>query len=116
MSAGEGERLSRRGGPEAGDDGELLLEAVEALTHRRERDAVGGVLVVVPAGADAKLHPATGHVVDVATLIASGPGSRKVAEVTRVPSRMVEVSRASPARVVQASDGPGRPLMSPIFR
>ena len=45
-----------------------------------------------------------------ATAIASGPGRRNVAEVTRVPSRMVVVSRASPARVVQASVGPGQPV------
>ena len=44
-----------------------------------------------------------------ATWIASGPGKRKVALVIIVPSRMVLVSRASPARVVQASVGPGRP-------
>ena len=46
---------------------------------------------------------------DWATLIANGPGRRNVAEVTSVPSRIVVVSRASPASVVQASVGPGRP-------
>lgn len=51
-----------------------------------------------------------------ATVIASGPGNRKVAAVIRVPSRMDRVSRASPARVVQASVGPGSPLTDPIFR
>ena len=44
-----------------------------------------------------------------------GPGRRKVADVTRVPRRMVEVSRASPARVVQASVGPGPPS-PPMWR
>ena len=44
-----------------------------------------------------------------ATETASGPGSRKVAEVTRVPSRIEVVSRAMPPRVTQASVGPGRP-------
>jgi hypothetical protein len=44
-----------------------------------------------------------------ATEIASGPGWRKVAEVTMVPSRIVEVSRARPASVTQESVGPGRP-------
>ena len=44
-----------------------------------------------------------------ATEIASGPGSRKVAEVISVPSRMVAVSRARPASVTHASVGPGRP-------
>ena len=50
-----------------------------------------------------------------ATVIASGPGSRKVALVISVPSRMVVVSRASPARVTQASLGPGPPS-PPIAR
>jgi hypothetical protein len=43
----------------------------------------------------------------VATVIASGPGSRKVAEETMVPSRIRVVSRASPASTVHASVGPG---------
>ncbi len=47
--------------------------------------------------------------ITVATLIASGPGRRKVTGVTRVPSRIPDVSRASPARVIHASVGPGRP-------
>lgn len=51
-----------------------------------------------------------------ATVIASGPGSRKVAAVINVPSRMRLVSRARPARVVHASVGPGSPLTSPIIR
>ncbi len=41
-----------------------------------------------------------------ATLIASGPGSRNVAGVTSVPRRILDVSRARPARVIQASDEP----------
>ncbi len=45
----------------------------------------------------------------VATLIDSGPGWRKVALVIMVPSRIVLVSRARPASVIQASLGPGRP-------
>ena len=51
-----------------------------------------------------------------ATAIASGPGSRKVAELTRVPSRMRSVSRARPARVIQASVGPGSPEALPMTR
>ncbi len=51
-----------------------------------------------------------------ATVIASGPGSRNVAAVISVPSRIRVVSRASPASVVQASVGPGSPLTEPIFR
>ncbi len=50
-----------------------------------------------------------------ATLIASGPGCRKVALVIMVPSRMVLVSRARPASVIQASLGPGSPS-PPIAR
>ncbi len=44
-----------------------------------------------------------------ATEIASTPGSRNVADVISVPSRIVEVSRARPASVSQASVGPGSP-------
>lgn len=44
-----------------------------------------------------------------ATAIASGPGSRKVADVTKVPSRMRSVWTASADSVVQASGGPGSP-------
>ena len=54
-----------------------------------------------------------------ATATASGPGRRKVADVTSVPSRMRLVSRARPARVTQESVGPGRasgPAGSPPIR
>ena len=51
-----------------------------------------------------------------ATPMASGPGSRNVAEVTMVPSRIVDVSRASPASVNQESDGPGSPDTPPMAR
>ena len=51
-----------------------------------------------------------------ATVMANGPGCRKVAEVTRVPSRIRLVSRAMPARVIHASLGPGRPLTLPMDR
>ena len=50
-----------------------------------------------------------------ATEIASGPGSRKVAALISVPSRMRSVSRARPASVSHASVGPGRPS-PPIVR
>ena len=49
-----------------------------------------------------------------ATVMASGPGRRNVAGVTRVPRRMRSVSRARPASVTQASVGPGSPGPSPI--
>lgn len=54
-----------------------------------------------------------------ATAIASGPGRRKVALVTSVPRRMVDVSRAMPASVTQESVGPGcasGPAGSPPIR
>ena len=51
-----------------------------------------------------------------ATATARGPGSRNVAEFTSVPSRIRDVSRASPAIVSHASVGPGSPETSPIFR
>src|SRR5690242_2721823 len=61
----EGERLALRGLPQAGDDGELLLQAIEALTKMRERDAVGGVLTFEPAAPEAELNPAAAHLVDL---------------------------------------------------
>ena len=51
-----------------------------------------------------------------ATAIASGPGSRNVADVTSVPSRIREVSRASAPSVTHESVGPGSPDASPITR
>ncbi len=50
-----------------------------------------------------------------ATVTASGPARRNVADDTRVPSRMRSVSRARPASVIHASVGPGRPS-PPIVR
>ena len=47
--------------PEAGDDLELLLEHREAVTGRGERDAVRGVLGVVPTGAEPELDAAAAH-------------------------------------------------------
>src|SRR6056297_587169 len=49
-----------------------------------------------------------------ATLTARGPGSRNVIDVTRVPNRIVEVSRAIPPNVTHASVGPGSPSLSPM--
>ncbi|PQM44050.1 hypothetical protein C1Y40_05790 [Mycobacterium talmoniae] len=48
-----------------------------------------------------------------ATEMASGPGPRNVAELTSVPSRIEEVSRAIPPSVTQESVGPGSP--SPLI-
>jgi hypothetical protein len=61
VAAVVGERLLGR--PEPLDDLDLLLEAAEPLPRRRERDAVGGVLGVEPARADAQLDPAAAHLV-----------------------------------------------------
>ena len=59
-------RTAPRGrAPQTGDHGERLLEPVEALTGRGERDAVGGVLPLVPPGADAELDPPAAHLVDL---------------------------------------------------
>ena len=54
--------------PQTGEDGEGLLQALEALAQGRELEAVGGVLGVVPAGAQAELDPAARHVVDLGHL------------------------------------------------
>ena len=64
VGAVEVERRAGRRRPHPGDDRELLLEAVEALAERRERDGVRLVLALVPAGAEAELDPAAGHLVD----------------------------------------------------
>ena len=53
------------GRPEAGDDLELLGQPLEALAGVGERDAVGRVLAVVPAGAEPELDPAVAHRVDL---------------------------------------------------
>ena len=58
----EGRPGGRR--PQAGDDGELLLEPVEALADRREGDAEGGVLLLEPARAQPELDPPAAHLVD----------------------------------------------------
>ena len=57
----EGEGLAGRVGPHAVDDRELLLEHLEAVPGRRERDAERLVLAVVPARAQAELDPAAAH-------------------------------------------------------
>jgi hypothetical protein len=63
MPAAEAELLAGRRVPHPGDDRELLLEHAEPLHGGRERHAVGGVLGVEPAGAEAELHPAAAHLV-----------------------------------------------------
>jgi len=51
-------------GEEAGGDLEGVLEQVEELAGRRERDSELGVLLVVPRGAERQLEPPPGGVVD----------------------------------------------------
>ena len=45
--------------------GELLGVPVEPLAQVGERDRVGGVLGVEPAGAESELDPAAAHLVDL---------------------------------------------------
>ena len=79
MGSGVVEGFTDRGGPQAGDQLELLGEAGESLAQRWKRDRVGQVFVLEPAGADS------------------------------VPSRIDDVSRAMPPNVNQESVGPGPP-------
>ena len=94
-------------------DVELLLQPVESLAERRKRDGVGPVLRLEPAGAEPEFDPAPLISSTWATEMASGPGWRNVAEVTMVPSRIDDVSRAMPPSVTQESVGPGSP--SPLI-
>ena len=73
---------------QAPDRLDRLLEQVEPLAGRRERDAVGGVLVERPAGAEAEVGPAAGEVVD------RGDG---VGEHGRVPVAGAVDERPAPA-------------------
>jgi hypothetical protein len=65
------------------------------------------------AGADAEVDTSAAHRVDLGHRDGQRAGIRNVAEVTIVPSRIVDVSRASPANVTQESVGPGHP--SPLI-
>src|SRR4051812_5486817 len=49
----EGEPLADGGRPQPGDDRQLLLEPLEPLAERAERDAIHEVLAVEPSGAEA---------------------------------------------------------------
>ena len=56
---------------------DALVEAVEALLQRRERDAVRVALLLVPPGADAELEPTVGdRCRSVAAMFASTAGWR----------------------------------------
>ena len=61
----EAEGLADRRAPQPGQDGVLLLEALEALAQRREGEAVGRVLGVVPTGPEAQLDSPGAHGVDL---------------------------------------------------
>ena len=63
----------------------------------------------VPARPEAELYAPAAHRVDCGHHDREWPGNRNVTGLTSVPSRMREVSRPSPASVIQASDEPARP-------
>src|SRR5262249_6261927 len=63
--AGKGKLLPRRRRPETGEDFQLLAQVLETFAGGRERDAVGGVFGLVPAGAKAELYSALAHFVDL---------------------------------------------------
>src|SRR6202030_1665037 len=65
VGALEGETFLDRGAPQAGEDRQLLLEAIEALALRRERDAVGSVLGLEPSCPDADVHAPAAHRIDL---------------------------------------------------
>ena len=118
--AGEREGLPSGRRPQSGDDLELLLEPFEAFAEIRKRDAVGGVLLFVPTGTRARARRAR-QTSDRRWRRRSPArqGGETSPRLTSVPRRIVEVSRASPASVIQASVGPGRPpaaSASPIAR
>ena len=61
------------------------------------------VLLVVPAGTEARLDAATAHLVRRAHDLGEGAWVRKVIGETSTPRRIRSVSRARPATTVQAS-------------
>ena len=87
------------------------VEVVEARRRVGEVEAVGGVLGLVPAGADAELDPTAAHLVDLGDADGQQPGA---AERDRGDER-AEADASTcrgPVRpsVTHASVGPGRPL------
>ena len=104
-----GERLADGCRPQPVDDRELVGEAVEPLrrsTGSRTPYAVCSASYQ-PAPRPSSTRPPLIWST-CATLIASSPGLRNVTGETSVPSRIVDVSRASPASVIHASVGPGQ--------
>ncbi len=59
------EQPAVRSCPHAGDDGQLVLEHVESAAETRERDAVGGVLLVIPPSTKAEFDATTAHLIDL---------------------------------------------------
>ena len=101
--------------PEPEDDLQLLLEPVKPLA----RGGKGMPYAVYSCSYQPVPRPSSTRPPLIwstwATVMARTPGSRKVPAVTSVPRRIRLVSRASPARVTQASVGPGSPS-PPIAR
>ena len=113
VGAGVAEGLADGRRPQPGEDVELLGQPLETLAQRREGDGVAGVLGLEPTRSDAESTRPPLISSTWATEMASGPGWRKVADVTMVPSLIVSVSRARPPSVTHESVGPGRP--SPLI-
>ena len=67
-------RLADRCLPQAGDDLELFLVAVEAFAGVRKGNSIGSVLGLEPACPQAELHPPTTHLVHLGDLDRQDPG------------------------------------------
>ena len=61
VGAGEARVVFR---PQLGDDGERFPETLRALLGAVEGNAVGVMLELLPAGANAEVEPAAAHVID----------------------------------------------------
>src|SRR5262245_3868424 len=70
----EGVRLAHGCLPQPGDDLELLLQPAEPLGQAGERDPVGAVLRVEPAGPQPQLDPARAHLVHLGDRYRQRPG------------------------------------------
>ena len=86
---------------------ELAVELVEPLARRQEREAVGLVLGLEPAGADAELGAAVPRCGRRWSTPSRAPTAwRNVTGETIVPRRIRSVRAASAASVVHASSEP----------
>jgi hypothetical protein len=70
--------MHRLAGQESPDDGERLLEPVDAPARAVERDARRAVLGLVPAGPDAELEAAAGQMVQARRLVRHDRGMAEV--------------------------------------